>query len=105
MRTFGARPGTIGGALRPRIPPNGFAGASQQTAATQATMAGPVVNTGYAMMGSGRRSSKRRRRKAPRPVKRSRKAKSRAPKRRAKLRKGSRAAKLFMARLRAKRKK
>lgn len=97
-------------------PPGGFAGAAQQTSATIASIGAPVVHTGYAMMSNGRRSSttRRRRRKATRTtVRKARKAsrkrsttkRKRSGGRRARLVKGSAAAKRFMARLRAKRRK
>jgi hypothetical protein len=80
------------------VPPGGFAGFAQQTAATQALFQ-RAGRTG------GLRSARKRRRKSTKSraaVPRKRRAKGRAKK--ARLVKGSRAAKAYMAKIRRKRK-
>lgn len=76
-----------------RIPPNGYAGTAQQTAATMQTLG---------RMGGVRRARTRnkKRRAAARPLRAKRRTSKRRP---ARLMKGSRAAKMYMARIRRKR--
>lgn len=79
------------------VPPGGFAGNAQQTSATQLMFA-------KATGSKGGRTTQRRRRKAKKTATRSRKRKSPRA-RKARLVKGSAAAKRFMASIRRKRKK
>lgn len=79
--------------MRLRMPPNGFAGTAQQTAATMQTLG---RMTPRSTTGTRRRRTKMKARRAPaRRVKRSGK--------RARLVKGSAAAKRYMAKIRRKR--
>lgn len=106
------RNGHRNGGGRPAVPPNGFDGAAQQTPANLAAMsaAPPVGLWATAARSSGSRGAplrRKRRRKAAKRAAPSKRRTRRAKKsrRHARLVKGSAAAKRFMARLRAKRKK
>jgi hypothetical protein len=81
------------------VPPGGFAGFAQQTAATQAMFQRAGRTGGLRSARKRRRKSKTRSRAA---VPRKRRTKGRAKK--ARLVKGSRAAKAYMAKIRRKRK-
>jgi len=80
------------------VPPGGFAGFAQQTAATQALFqrAGRV--------GGKRSAAKRRKTKRAKPRAATRKRKSPVRAKKARLVKGSKAAKAYMAKIRRKRK-
>lgn len=86
-----------------RIPPLGFLGNAQQTPAAQLTVSGLAAARAAGRRG-GRRSAARRRRRIGRKKGGANRTRFRTSKRRARLVKGSRAAKAYMAKLRRMRK-